>query len=917
MNITMVGTGYVGLVTGVCFADMGYHVTCLDIDEAKIATLKRGESPIYEPGLTEMIQQNVHAGRLEFTTDRKFAYGKATVIFICVGTPSRDDGSADLKYVLGVADDIATELERLGPSAPIKTVVVKSTVPVGTTHIVRDAIRAKTKVPFQVADNPEFLKEGDAIMDFMKPDRVVCGVDNEQTGEVMRALYDPFVRQGNPIYILDVRSAEMVKYASNAMLACKISFINEIANLCERYGADINAVREGMCADKRIGNQFLYPGLGYGGSCLTGGHTVLARRNGRTDLVRLDELHSGSLDGIEETPDLEVLSWAPGDDTPRFRPVAGVSRRWYDGDGIILKTKIGRRVVVTADHPMVVLDESGQHRVFPASLIGTEDWLPLALGCPEGCADDCGESPVIDVIGAARGAGIADAEIIVRLGDAGLRALAALDAESIDTALKPLAHPRGRDRAYDILRTGVLRLDEAVLLKCPVVDATFGTARNGTYLPATIVADVRFWRIVGLYLAEGHVSADGRRRRVAWSFHPTNEMDLVEEVAQYWRDLSVTCDVRRCSTTMQVSVSSRLLAAVIESMGLGGDCYSHQIPSLAWEVSAAHKRALLSGLWHGDGSASKVGGGPSVVLEYGTVSARLADGMSRLLADIGVVARVKSGRVAKSTRRTYWLTVSSAASATKLAEFIRAPKRQMMLASVGAQSKRTAPTGWRTMGEQAVAAVRVASVRRERLTGPVYSLEVPGAHTFVTSHGLVVHNCFPKDTQAVVAMGQAAGFDCKLNAAVHEVNQDQRSHFWDKVVQELGGSLRGKSLAFWGVAFKPRTDDIREAPSISLMERALAAGAKVCAYDPVALDHLAKELPAVGRASDLYSVLDGADALIICTEWAEFRAPDFAEMRRKMAKPIVFDGRNLYRQSQLVDAGFTYASVGRPTARPR
>jgi UDPglucose 6-dehydrogenase len=267
MHLTMVGTGYVGLVTGACFAETGNHVTCLDVDARKIETLRRGESPIYEPGLTEMLQSNIRSGRIRFTLDKLEAYRDAEAIFICVGTPSDEDGSADLQYVLAVARDIGEALERIGPGGKPKVVVVKSTVPVGTSHAVRDAIRAITKVPFHVADNPEFLKEGDAINDFMKPDRIVCGVDSPEAAEVMRALYEPFVRNGNPIYLMDVRSAEMVKYASNAMLAAKISFINEIANLCERMGADVVSVREGMCADRRIGNQFLYPGLGYGGSC--------------------------------------------------------------------------------------------------------------------------------------------------------------------------------------------------------------------------------------------------------------------------------------------------------------------------------------------------------------------------------------------------------------------------------------------------------------------------------------------------------------------------------------------------------------------------------------------------------------------------------------------------------------------------
>ena len=443
MKLTMVGTGYVGLVTGACFAETGNHVTCLDVDARKIEKLKRGESPIYEPGLSEMLLQNIKSGRITFTLDKMEAYRHADTIFICVGTPSDEDGSADLQYVLSVARDIAAALEAIGPTPKPKTVVVKSTVPVGTSHAVRDLIRSLTKVPFHIADNPEFLKEGDAINDFMKPDRIVCGVESEEAATAMRELYAPFVRNGNPIYLMDVRSAEMVKYASNAMLAAKISFINEIANLCEFMGADVSAVREGMCADKRIGNQFLYPGLGYGGSC------------------------------------------------------------------------------------------------------------------------------------------------------------------------------------------------------------------------------------------------------------------------------------------------------------------------------------------------------------------------------------------------------------------------------------------------------------------------------------------FPKDTQAVVGMGRAKGFDCKLNAAVHVVNQDQRGHFWKKIEKRFGDAgLKGRTLAFWGVAFKPRTDDIREAPAIALMQHAVKAGAKVVAYDPVALENLTHEHPGIPQAKDMYAALDGADALVICTEWNEFRSPDFAEMRARLKAPLVFDGRNLYRPQQMAHEGFEYHSIGRAPAMP-
>ena len=442
MKLTMVGSGYDGLVTGACFAETGNEVMSLDVDEGKIAMLKRGESPIYEPGLSEMIQRNAAAGRLEFTTDKTEAYKDAEVIFICVGTPSDTDGSADLQYVLRVAGDIADVIDTLGPDQAPKTVVVKSTVPVGTSHKVRDLIRSRTDAPFHIADNPEFLKEGDAINDFMKPDRVVCGIESDEASATMSELYEPFVRQGNPIYLMDVRSAEMVKYASNAMLACKISFVNEISRLCEAYGADVKNVREGMCADKRIGNQFLYPGLGYGGSC------------------------------------------------------------------------------------------------------------------------------------------------------------------------------------------------------------------------------------------------------------------------------------------------------------------------------------------------------------------------------------------------------------------------------------------------------------------------------------------FPKDTLAVCSMGRAADLPCKLNEAVHEVNQAQRGWFYDKITAVMGEDLTGKTLAFWGVAFKPKTDDIRESPAIALMQMAIDAGAKVQAFCPEGLENMKVEFPAAEAADGMYECLAGADALVVATEWNEFRSPDFEKIAAMLSTKTIFDGRNVYRRSQMADLGFTYVSVGRPPVTP-
>uniref|UniRef100_A0A7C4LLS4 UDP-glucose 6-dehydrogenase n=1 Tax=Schlesneria paludicola TaxID=360056 RepID=A0A7C4LLS4_9PLAN len=261
MRIVMVGTGYVGLVTGTCLADSGNEVTCVDIDAAKIAGLNRGELPIYEPGLQELVQRNAKAGRLKFTTDLAQAVTRAQLVFLAVGTPQADDGRADLSALWSVIDALA---EHLPPRA---IVVIKSTVPVGTNRQVAERLKAQTGREVDVCSNPEFLKEGCAIDDFTKPDRVVVGVLRPEVAQVMHELYKPFLRTERPFLTMGLESAEMTKYVANCMLATKISFINEMANLCEAVGADINAVRRGIGHDQRIGFQFLFPGCGYGGSC--------------------------------------------------------------------------------------------------------------------------------------------------------------------------------------------------------------------------------------------------------------------------------------------------------------------------------------------------------------------------------------------------------------------------------------------------------------------------------------------------------------------------------------------------------------------------------------------------------------------------------------------------------------------------
>lgn len=383
MNIAIVGTGYVGLVTGTCFAETGVNVTCVDVNAEKIEYLQKGIIPIYEPGLEDMVQRNVNAGRLHFTTALENCLDNVDIVFSAVGTPPDEDGSADLSYVLAVAKTIGANMKKY------TLVVTKSTVPVGTAHKVKDTIQAEldkrgVSIEFDVASNPEFLKEGNAIDDFMSPDRVVVGVESERAKKLMTKLYKPFMMLNSRVIFMDIPSAEMTKYAANSMLATRISFMNDIANLCELVGADVNMVRDGIGSDSRIGRKFLYPGCGYGGSCFPKDVKALiktAEQNGYPMRVlkaveevnetqksllfeKLEKIFNGDLEG--KTIALWGLAFKPGTDDMREAPAlvlieklrkAGCVVRAYDPAAMgESKRRIGDTIFYACDMYDALLD---------------------------------------------------------------------------------------------------------------------------------------------------------------------------------------------------------------------------------------------------------------------------------------------------------------------------------------------------------------------------------------------------------------------------------------------------------------------------------------------------------------------------------------------------------------------------------
>jgi UDPglucose 6-dehydrogenase len=884
MKLAVFGAGYVGLVTGACLADLGHDVVVRDIVESRIDALRSGEVPIHEHGLVELLERNRE--RLSFTTDVAEAIEGADVVFVAVGTPPTVSGDADLTAVWTVVDELPRADRRI-------VLAMKSTVPVGTGRAVRHRLDERGLENVGYVSNPEFTAEGTAVYDFTHPDRIVVGAFDPADAEVVVRLHAGI---DAPVIACDVNSAEMIKLASNAFLVTRISFINEIANVCEATGADVLKVAEGIGLDHRLGPHFLRAGIGYGGSCLVGEETVLVRAGSGTRLTSLEELYEETEPGER----VEILTWRPDGDGPEFLPVEVLTRRAYEGEIVEVRTKMGRRVRCTPDHPFVTQD--GRKL---AEELTPEDWLPIAVGAPEHSRT---RARRLNVIGSFPSAGLTPDRVIVRPHPDELRAVGPREMQQA-TAL--VEHPRGAvARSHDILRSGAIRLHEAAELDLEIEDASFATTRNGTYVPATIDADRSFWRVVGLYVAEGHCTTDRdtNRRRLQWCFHPSDEMDLVGEVVRFWRDLGVKAAVFRRPTTTVVAVSSRILASWwLDELGLGSNCYEQRLPDLIWAEPEAHKQALLSGLWRGDGSWSFISGGPSVVLEYGTVSRELADGMLRLLADLGVVARLKVGRTAKSTVDTYWLVVSGADQVERCLDFVPEDHRSRIVASINRQQKRIAPTGYRRRDNAAWA--RVAKLTRGTFSGYVYSLEVPPTGTFVTTAGLVSHNCFPKDSLALKQLAANSGYSFQLLNAVIEVNELQKRRVVGKLERHLG-SLRGKKIALLGLAFKPGTDDMREAPSLVLASRLEAEGAQVTAWDPIADG--AAHLDGANIASSPLDALEDADAAVLVTEWPELAELDWGEVGKRMRNRLLVDGRNMLDPELLREHGFVYEGVGRP-----
>ena len=914
-TICVIGTGYVGLVTGTCFSDMGNRVTCVDIIPEKVERLKQGVLPIYEPGLQEMVERNVHAGRLKFTTSYTEGLANAEFIFIAVNTPTgSNQGGADMSYVERAARSIAEGLDHYA------VIINKSTVPVGSGDVVTRIVSkhlTRPDVRFSVVSNPEFLAEGSAMADFQNPDRVVLGSSDPEAANKVATLYLPLRA---PIVITDLYTAEMIKYASNAFLATKISFINEIAQICERLGADVKEVAAGMGHDRRIGKHFLNAGLGYGGSCFEADETVFTLNSPNVAAERFDTLFAkngvpfqGDVVELVQPHDQRVLAFDLEAGKPVLADVKAVTRRPYKGTMVKINTSMGRTLRVTADHP-VVLYKDQQFDILPASAVVPGDRLMALCELPA-----VEQATSLNLIERLSGTEL-EADVYVKPVDDAFSAQYEQFASAIPKSM--LAYPVEIKRNNRMSLRLFRHLSESGVLHVPAEKLMLYTAKGAaTMINAVLPVDADLLRLCGYYLAEGYISQDaGRddalRERVGICFHE-NETEYsadVQRILQRWGLKFIT---RHATSALTTIVSSRIFAWLLRDiLRCGTRSETKALPRLAFNVLPELRLEVIRGAFSGDGAVTTVQDGHNIMLEYATVSKALADGITLLLQTLGIIPSIRQRWMNKSTQVAYIVRVSGYEQVALLKDAFGGKRREQIANVLAGYQRHIQPHGYERHGVFATLTVREVELKDVETT--VYSMET-STGTLIASSGLISHNCFPKDVRALAYMADEAGLHPQLLHAVMDINHDQRRVVMNKLASILG-PLRGCTIGVLGLAFKPNTDDMREAPAVDIIRWVVSQGASVQVYDPVASETGRAELERVGVrmdsvmfCEDAYAVAQGADALVVTTEWNEFKSLDMPAIRDSMKRPIVIDGRNIYEPSLMHRLGFTYRGMGRGT----
>lgn len=903
MRIAVIGVGYVGLVTANCIAKLGNFVVGIDSDVEKIKKLKKGIITIFEPGLNELLKENIKNRKISFTDSISEGIKDTDIVFICVGTPPKQNGDADLSSVENCSREIS---ENMGE---YKLIVGKSTVPVNTGEWIKRTVKLynKKNIEFDVASNPEFLREGTAIADFLCPDRIVIGVETEKAKQILLALYKKI---NVPKLVTNIQTAELIKHASNSFLAMKISYINALANICEKTGADIVKIAEGMGLDKRIGKSFLNAGPGYGGFCFSGDEVIFVVNNEGIHVRKFEDtfkIYANSSNDIFAVPeDLRILSFDFDGLEPVIIPVKVITRRKYNGELVTIRTKMGRNITLTPGHPVYISDG--------------EEIIKLKESHEIKCGDKF----------------LTITNLVKNKNKDTINLLEYLENEIITPKIKVKSADKYFSNYYDkfkhsipttlmkskteVKKTNGMKLNEYIFLKRGNCFPDFNEKKlllytskgSTTYIPAHFEVDEDFIRLIGYYLSEGMITYDygrndSRRERVVICFGE-HEDEYIEDTKYILNSYNIKFHTLQINGSYRIIMSSPVLAFLLRDiLKCGSNSYDKKLPAFVFNMPEKFIMVMLQGLYSGDGSIETVNKGRNFCYSYATVSKELANGILLLLQSIGIIPSFEQKMMHKSTTPAYFVNINGVKQLNLLRNIFGKKKREKIDILLNNSQRTIAQSGFSKFKNYAT--VEVKSVEKKQFDGYVYSVETENG-ILVSSTGLIIHNCLPKDVGAFIYIAEKFGYDFELLKSVEKINEEQKKSIVKKI-EEAVWILKGKTIGILGLSFKPNTDDIRFSPAIEIASELINHGAKIKAYDPVSMDKAKKELPQLICCKNTYEVCKNSNALVILTDWDEFKRLNLIKIKKLLKTPIFIDARNLYDKEDLNKLGFIYKGVGR------
>ena len=886
MKIGVIGTGYVGLIQSVGLSEFGYNVVGIDIDETKVKLLNNGDSPLYEEGLDELLKKNINKN-LKFTTD----YNKiknCNVIFLCVGTPQDENGHADLKYIYSATESIKQHIDK----EDYKIIVLKSTVPIGTNRKIKEHLKGYN---VDVVSNPEFLREGIAVSDFFNPERIVLGfedINNEKPINILKEIYSNF-NEKSQIIITNWESAEMIKYASNAFLATKISFANELAKLSDKVGGDIQTVCKAMGIDSRIGPKFLNAGIGYGGSCFHPDETLFVDFGNRIKCLTFKELFSKL---NENNCPVKILS-ANNNLKLELVNLKMITVRDYSDNLIILKTTLGRDLKITKDHPVVVL-KNNKLIIKLAEQLNENDNIILPHG-------DFGENKTneIDILN----------EIKKNI----------IEKTYINNEHKVLNEFNSiksySDKyIYSLKRSRTLKSKNTTHIKNMLNKHNYNSIKLITSKNKSAITHYKikinndFSKLISYYLTKGQILEDfkinGDNKKRICFYYNTYEKEYINNTKNILEKLNINYIEKIKDNSHNIIISSNILSYIFEEiLQCGTNCQNKQIPSQIFNSTEDIKWEFLKGLFMGDRRIVKLNNidnnnnsnnnnNNNLNIEYRTVSKKLANSLMILLQSLGIVSSLKKC-LNKNNILTYIIKID----------------RLNNIEAIKYNNNNNNNNN---------SILKIKSVKKEHYNGEVYSVETEN-NLVVSSYGLLVHNCFPKDVKALIKQFENNNISPKLIKATDEVNEQQINWFFNKIKKQYNNNLNNKSFAILGLAFKPDTDDIRESRAIKLIDLLLDSGASVKAFDFVekarenTINNYKYNKPKIHYGynlyvfEDIYKTIKNVNGIIITTEYSQFNNENWEEISNLVNDKIIFDGRNILNSEKLKKLGFKYYGVGK------